>query len=122
VQESIFNRIRSERSKIVSEYQSEGELQASRIKSAADEKVRTMDAEARSKEAQIRADADIAANTIRNQAYGQDPEFYSFLKQMETMQSIFGDNKSMLLLSTDRPMFKSMFQPPRPQAEKKGGG
>jgi hypothetical protein len=35
---------------------------------------------------------------------------------MEKLQSILGDNKTVLLLSTNRPMFESLFQPPRPEA------
>ncbi len=52
---------------------------------------------------------------IRNQAHTQDPEFYVFLKQMEKLQSILGDNKTVLLLSTHRPLFDLLFQPPNPR-------
>jgi hypothetical protein len=36
---------------------------------------------------------------------------------MEKLQSILGDNKTVLLLSTNRPLFEMLFQPPRPEAE-----
>ncbi len=52
---------------------------------------------------------------IRNQAQRQDPDFYAFLKKMEKLQSILGDNKTVLLLSTNRPLFELLFQPPLPR-------
>jgi membrane protease subunit HflC len=117
VRDSIFQRIRSERSKKVTEYQSEGDRLARNLESEADEKVRGMLARARSEEEKIKGQADTEAMRIRNQAYVQDPEFYTFLKKLEKLQGILGDNKTMLLLSTNRPMFESLFQPPHPKVE-----
>jgi membrane protease subunit HflC len=119
VRESIFQRIRSERRKKVTEYQSEGERLASNIKSEADEKVRELLAKARSDEELRKGQADSEAMSIRNQAHSQDPEFYGFLKRMEKLQSILGENKSVLLLSTNRPLFELLFKPPRPEAADK---
>ena len=116
VREEIFKRIRSERSKKVTEYQSQGDLQARNIESKAEEKVRDLLANARFEEEKLKGQAETDALRIRNQAQSEDPEFYAFLKQMEQMQSILGDSKTMLLLSTHRPMFERLFQPPRPEA------
>ena len=69
-------------------------------------------ARARSAEELIKAEADIAANKIRNEAYSQDQEFYKFVKTMEKLQSILGGDRTMVLLSTHRPMFELMFNPP----------
>jgi membrane protease subunit HflC len=114
VRESIFRRIRSERMKKVTEYQSEGERLAKNIESAAEEKVRDLLARARFEEEKLKGDADTEAMVIRNRAHQQDPKFYEFLKTMEKLQSILGDNKTVLLLSTHRPLFDLMFQPPNP--------
>jgi membrane protease subunit HflC len=114
VRESIFDRIRSERMKKVTEYRSEGERQAKNIESSAEEKARDLIARARFEEEKLKGQADAQAMAIRNEAHRQDPEFYAFLKQMEKLQSILGDNKTVLLLSTHRPLFEMLFQPPRP--------
>jgi membrane protease subunit HflC len=113
VRDSIFLRIRSERSKEATKYQSDGELQASIILSKANEEIRTNLAQARREEEKIKADTDIAAMKIRNDAFNQDPEFYKFVKTMEKLQAIVGSEKTMLLLSTHRPMFDLMFKEPR---------
>jgi membrane protease subunit HflC len=117
VRASIFDRIRSERSKKRTEYEEDGKLHAKNIESAVDEKVRELLAKARFEEERLKAQADNEALRIRNEAQSQDPEFYAFLKQMEQLHSILGDSKTMLLLSTHRPMFERLFQPPRPEAK-----
>jgi membrane protease subunit HflC len=119
VRSSIFDRIKSERQKKVTEYQSEGDRLARNIESDADEKSRALLALSRFEEQRLKGQADADAMKIRNEAHSKDPEFYAFLKKMEKLQSILGDNKTVLLLSTHRPMFEALFNPPRPQAEKK---
>jgi membrane protease subunit HflC len=113
VRDSIFQRIQSERSKEAQKYRSEGDKQASDIAALVDEEVRVLLATARAEEERIKADADTAAMKIRNAAYTQDKEFYTFLRNMEKLQSIVGNQKTMLLLSTHRPMFDRLFAPPR---------
>lgn len=121
VRDSIFARIRSERSKEATRYQSEGEFKAANTLSKAEEEVRVALAEARREEQRLKAEADIAAMRILNQAAAEDPEFYAFLKKMENLQSIVGDQKTMLLLSTHRPMFEALFKEPRPKVEAPNG-
>jgi modulator of FtsH protease HflC len=117
VRESIFARIRSERKKKATEYEEEGKRLASNIESEAEAKKTEILAKARSEETTLKGKADAEALSIRNRAQSEDPEFYAFLKRMEKLQSILAENKSMLLLSTHRTMFDSLFQPPRPDAK-----
>jgi len=114
VRDEIFQRIRSERQKKVAYYQSEGEKQQKNIASEAEQKRRDLLAQARYKEETLKGEADTAAARIRNEAHSQDPEFYAFLKKLEKLQTILGDNKTVLLLSSHRPLFDLLFQPPRP--------
>ena len=117
VRDSIFQRIRAERSSVAAGYEADGERKASTITSEADEKVRTSLADARNKEEVIKGEADREAIKIRNLAASQDRKFYEFLKQMEKLQSIVGSPNTMLLLSTDRPIFKLLFEPPGQKAD-----
>jgi modulator of FtsH protease HflC len=119
VRASIFERIKSERSKKVAEYQSDGETLSKNILSKADQEVREKLAQARSEEEKIKADADTEAIQVRNQAYRQDKEFYQFLKTMEKLQSILGGENTRLMISTDRPLFKLLNHPPRMKTEDK---
>lgn len=119
VRASIFERIRSERRKKVTEYQAEGDRLARNIDSEAEEKSRSLLAKARFDEEGIKAAADAEALRIRNRAQSQDPEFYAFLKQMEKLQSVLGDGRATLLLSTHRSLFDLLFQPPRADGKAK---
>jgi membrane protease subunit HflC len=112
VRASIFERIKSERNKEATKYTSDGDKLASNILSEVDREVREKLAAARADEEKIKAAADIEANKIRNDAYSQDLKFYAFLKEMDELQAILGNPKTILLLSTHRPMFDSMFRPP----------
>lgn len=114
VRDAIFARIRSERNKKVTEYQTEGELQARKIESKAEEEASDILTKARAQEEKLKGQADAQAMRIRNEAHRQDPEFYAFLKKMEKLQSILTDNKTLLLLSTNRPLFDLLFSPPGP--------
>jgi membrane protease subunit HflC len=118
VRESIFDRIRSERALKVADYLSKGEREARDIESKAEQQVRQLLAEAAADAQRRKGAADAEADRIRIQAHGQDPEFYVFLKKLEQLQSILGENKTLLLLSTRRPVFDLLFQPPRPNGTK----
>jgi membrane protease subunit HflC len=112
VRGSIYDRIRTERRRAAARYESEGTREASDIVAKAEAAVRENLANAKAEEAKIKAAADIEANKIRNDAYGQDRQFYEFLKSMEQLQSIVGSERTMLLLSTHRPLFERLFTPP----------
>jgi modulator of FtsH protease HflC len=114
VREAIFERIRSERNKKVADYESEGKKQAAIITSDSELRVARMRAEADARAIQLRGEADAAADRIRNEAQAKDPEFYTFLKKLDEYQQMLGDNKTLLLLSTHREMFDTLFQPPKP--------
>jgi membrane protease subunit HflC len=112
VREEIFRRIISERNRKAEKHRSDGEKQARDIKSEAEQKQRELLASARATERTLKSEAETEADRIRNRAYSQDPKFYAFLKQLDKMQSILGENKTLLLLSTRRPIFDLLFQPP----------
>jgi membrane protease subunit HflC len=112
VREAIFDRIRSERNKKVADYQSEGAKLAADIRTQSEYQERNLLAEARANERRIKGDADAQADRIRNEAHAKDPNFYAFLKKLEEYQKILGDNKTLLLLSSQRELFDLLLKPP----------
>jgi membrane protease subunit HflC len=118
VQQAIFARIVSERNKKVADYRSEGERQAADIKSQGDRRVAELKSAADAEAIRLRGQADAEADSIRNEAAAKDPQFYAFLRKLEEYQRILGDNKTMLLLSTHRELFDTLFQPPTPEKVK----
>ncbi len=120
VRDAIFARIRSERAKKVADYQGQGAVLASKIKSEAELEARNILTDAKAAEQRIKGQADAEADRIRNLAHSQDVEFYAFLKKLEEYQRILGDNKSVLLMSSHRDLFDLLFKPPRPHGESGG--
>jgi membrane protease subunit HflC len=114
VRPDIFARIKSERQKMAQEIRSRAETEAKNLESKAQEEARTILAKARYEEETLKGKADTEAAQIRNQAHSRDPEFYVFLKKMEKLHSILGNNKTMLLLSSHRALFDLLFNPPQP--------
>jgi membrane protease subunit HflC len=118
VQQAIFARIVSERNKKVADYRSKGEQEAADIKSKSDRRVAELKSQADADAIRLRGQADAEADRIRNEAAAKDPQFYAFLRKLEEYQRILGDNKTMLLLSTHRELFDTLFQPPTPEKPK----
>jgi modulator of FtsH protease HflC len=114
VREAIFDRIRSERNKKAADYQSEGSKLAANIRTQAEYEARGVLAKARANERRIKGESEAEADRIRNDAHARDPAFYSFLKKLEEYQKILGDNKSLLLLSSQRELFDLLLKPPSP--------
>src|SRR5205807_4888349 len=112
VRDEIFARIRSERARKAAEYQNEGSKKARDILSEAEYKERTILAEAHAREQRLKGQAEADADRIRNAAQSKDPAFYAFLKQLSEYQRILGDNKTVLLLSSNREIFNLLFKPP----------
>jgi membrane protease subunit HflC len=123
VREAIFDRIRSERAKKVTDYQSEGERLAADVRSRSEREVAQMKADSEGRAIELRGEADALADRIRNEAQRLDPRFYAFLRKLEDYQRILGDGKTTLLLSTHREIFDLLYEPPpgeRPRAAKAG--
>jgi modulator of FtsH protease HflC len=112
VREAIFDRIRSERNKKVAQYQSEGAKLAEDIRTQSEYQARNLLAGARANERRIKGTADAQADRIRNEAQAKDPTFYAFLKKLEEYSNILGDNKTLLLLSSQRELFDLLLKPP----------
>jgi membrane protease subunit HflC len=119
VRSAIFDRINSERSKKAAEYLSEGDRLAADIRSRAEREVTEMKATADAAAIRLKGEAEAQADRIRNEAQRADPKFYAFLKKLEDYQKIFGDSKTMLLLSTHRELFDLLYAPPAETKKKK---
>lgn len=105
VRASVFEQIRSERKRVAAATRAEGESQARTVRSAADlERAKTL-AEADADAARVVGEGEAQAARIANEAHAADPEFYQFLKTLETYKSAL-DGKTTLVLSADSPFLK----------------
>lgn len=112
VRQAIYDRIISEREKKAAEYLSAGEQEAAKIRSDGEKAASEIRSNAEAGALKIKAEADAEADRIRNQAFREDPAFYSFLRKLEEYGKILGENKTTLFLSTRREIFDLLLHPP----------
>jgi membrane protease subunit HflC len=96
----IFDRMRSERIRIASKYESEGRREEAQILGVMKKELEKIESEGYKIATETRGEADAEAVRIYADAYGKAPEFYSFTKTLETYEKTFDDN-THLYLGTD---------------------
>ena len=109
VQEQVFARMIAERQRIAQKYRSEGEGEAAQIEGEKDRELQRLESEGYQEAEQIRGRADGQAAGIYAEAFGVDPEFYRFLRTMETYEEVL-DDSSTLVLTTDADFFEFLQQ------------
>jgi membrane protease subunit HflC len=105
VQQKVFDRMIAERKRIASKYRSEGDGKSAEIRGQKEKELKRIQSEAYRKAQEIKGKADADATRIYAQAYNQDPEFYQFMKTLETYRTSL-DSETWLLLSTDNEFLK----------------
>lgn len=108
VSESIYNRMRTERSTVAREHRSQGQEQAEIIRSNIDAKVTVMLADAERQVRQMRGEGDATAAQTYAEAYNRAPEFYSFLRSMDAYRNSFKDKQDVLILNPNSEFFDYM--------------
>lgn len=104
VRERVYARMISERKRIAAERRSIGEGQKARILGTVDRELREITSGANREAVEIKGKADAEATQIYGDAYNQDPEFFAFLKTLESYSLIIGNNTS-LVLSSDSDLY-----------------
>lgn len=99
----VFEQMRAERQQFARRFQAEGEREASDIRSATDLEAAQIKAEAQETAARTRAEADAEAASIYAAAHSQDPEFYAFLRSLEALEAILGENTTLVLDTESAP-------------------
>jgi membrane protease subunit HflC len=97
VQPSVFARMRAERERIAKRYRAEGEEQAREIRAGADKDREIIVAKAYGESQRLTGEGDARATTVYAQAYGQDPEFYSFTRRLQAYEKIFAQGATVML-------------------------
>lgn len=101
----VYERMISERKRIAEQYRSEGQGKKAEITGLKEKELRRIRSEAYKKALEIIGNADAEATKIYAQAYNKEPEFYSFIKTLETYTNTMKNN-NILILSTDSDYYK----------------
>ncbi len=102
--------MRAERDRVAKQYRSEGEEEAAKIRADSDKEKTILLAKAYETSQKLRGEGDAESTKIYAQAFGKSPEFYSFVRSLETYEKALGEQSS-LVLSTGSDLFRYLGQP-----------
>ena len=105
VRDSVYGRMIAERKQIAEKFRSEGKGEAQKILGEKERDLKRITSEAYRTAQTIKGKADAESTKLYANAYGIDPDFYSFVKTLELYSDVF-DKDSSLVLSTDSEFFK----------------
>ncbi len=106
---SIYARMEAERKRQANKFRSEGEEEAQKIRAATDRDKTVILAEAYKTAEQIRGEGEAEALDIYATSFSKDPDFYEFLRTLETYEKVI-DKKTTLVLPGDSKLFKALTQ------------
>jgi membrane protease subunit HflC len=104
---SVIDRMRAERARIATAYRSEGEEEALKVEAQATAERERILAQARAEAEAIRGQGEAGALEIMGRAYSKDPEFYKFLRSLESYEKIIDENTTVFIES-DSPLMETL--------------
>jgi membrane protease subunit HflC len=117
ISESVFRRMEAERKRVANEQRSIGSAEGEKIRADADKQREVLLAEAYRDAQKLKGEGDAKSAAIYAQAFGQNPEFFSFYRSLEAYRSAFRGRSDVLVIDPSSDFFKYMKTPgsaPRP--------
>ena len=111
VRKSVYGRMIAERKQIAEKYRSEGKGEAQKILGERERDLQEITSEAYRTAQEVKGKADAQATIIYAEAYGVDPQFYSFVQTLEIYDQSL-DEKNTMVLSTDSEFLKYLKEYP----------
>ena len=105
VRDTVYERMRSERERVASLFESEAEEEGNRIRGLTRKELDQIEGTMKQKSDEIRGLADAEVIRLTAEAYGQNTEFFEFLQRLEVYKQALKKDTS-LILSTDSEMFR----------------
>ena len=109
VRKKVYERMISERKRIAAQFRSEGEGRSAEILGEMEKELRDIRSTAYRQVQEVQGKADAEATKIYGQAYNKDPEFYAFLRTIESYKEKPNQN-SVLIMTTDSDFYKYVKQ------------
>ena len=104
--EAIYKRMQTEREREAKEFRAKGAEMAVTITSTADKEVTVILANAKKQSEIMKGEGDGIRNKIFADAFGKDPEFFSFYRAMQAYEKALIGGDTSLILSPDSDFFK----------------
>jgi membrane protease subunit HflC len=104
--EAVYRRMQTERLREAKEFRAEGAEIAQTVRSTADKEVTIILAEASKKSEILKGEGDGKRNKIFADAFGKDPNFFSFYRAMQSYEKSLIGGETSLILSPDSEFFR----------------
>jgi len=105
---SVFKRMIAERTQVANQLRSEGEATKEQIRADADKQVSVIVAEATLEAQKTKGEADAQATQIYGEAFGRDPKFAQFYRNLEAYRASFHSKSDVMVVDTGSDFFKAM--------------
>ena len=105
VQQKLFHRMISGQNRIAEKYRAQGQGKKQEILGMQVQRKKEIISGANLEAQKIIGTADAKATNIYANAYGKSPDFYKFIKTLETYKNTI-DSTTQFILSTDNPYLK----------------
>jgi modulator of FtsH protease HflC len=109
--QAVYQRMQTERQREAAEFRAQGSQRSQEIRARADRDVTVLIAEAQSKGEQTRGEGDAERNRIYADAYGRDPDFFTFYRSMQAYESGLRSNDTRMVLKPDSDFFRYFGDP-----------
>jgi modulator of FtsH protease HflC len=106
INNSVYERMKSERARVANELRSTGYAESEKIRADAERQRTVILAEAFRDAESIRGDGDAKASQIYAQAFGQNPEFFKFYRSLEAYRSSFRNRSDVLVVDPNSEFFR----------------
>ena len=103
--EAIFKRMQTEREREAKEFRAQGAEMSAKITSTADKEVTVILANANKQSEIMRGEGDGKRNKIFAEAFGRDPQFFSFYRAMQSYEKALIGGDTSKILSHDSDIF-----------------
>jgi modulator of FtsH protease HflC len=107
---AIYSRMQKEREREANEYRAEGDETGQRIRARAEREVTVIEAEANRESQIVRGEGDAEKTRLLGDAYGQDPDFFSFFRSMQAYQEALTGDTTTVVLSPNSEFFRYFSQ------------
>jgi membrane protease subunit HflC len=105
INNSVYERMKSERARVANELRSTGAAESEKIRADADRQRTVILAEAYRDAENVRGDGDAKASSIYAQAFGQNPEFFKFYRSLEAYRASFKNRNDLMVIDPNSEFF-----------------
>ena len=106
VSNSVYARMRAERTRVAKDFRARGEEAAERIRANADREREVILANAYKDAETVRGEGDARATDIYARSFGENEEFYTLYRSLNAYRTSFNNNTDILLLEPDSDFFR----------------